>query len=954
MVGEQGWTHDAQSFHTEIERVARVVTYVFVTRLLFYGALRRARGDLPAVELPASGDPVVSHAVLDGVFRNARDATGDYATVFVTDSVSNWALISDKSSRAWIRVLDVLDHFELETLSFDVLGRLFERLIDPEERYEWGQHYTSPDVVDLMLSAALPSGEGAVMDPASGGGTFLVRAYARKRAYVPEIQHNERLAEIVGFDISAFAASVSTINLASQDLSSNANYPHVAASSFFKIQKDRAFVSLPNSEGNKEPQYVPGLSAVVCNPPYIGYSKIGSTRKIEADMTFRAAEPQRSLRGRYNYHLYFWFHAAQFLAEDGRLAFITSGEWYDSDYGVALQSWLLDKFHIELVLESMAEQWFSEARVGTVVLIARKRRPDEDESELKVRFATLRKPLSALYAVNTSDDTTRLLAVDDVRDRLYGLEGSGETSDFDFSVTTQADLRAIGSDEEGTYTGGTWRSTFLRSPSQARIMAGRTDFIELGKLATIQLGLKTGKDDFFFVEVLPGASGSKQKIVGLEGWEGTVDKANLRPALQNPRDLDIAGGRRFVVPQKGLPNRYFMPLPRSRDAGMRDYVATGEDQRVHEKTLVKANAGDVWYRQTRAIVTAPWALPYNSAYDYFAVDNAVGAVLNGRFLGVTPFSNVDSELLGAILNSTFALMGRLLVGVATGNEGAYDVGPPAARRLRVPDPSKFVEEEIENVKQVLERVKARNELLPAPSALGAVDPLRRELDLAILKALGLGAGEAAAELDRVYASFARWRQSVESVESIVRENRRAVGARGGNRGGDPVLRLASAIVDELGGDTAVDLDELALPTQQVDVVDAQRPDDEDQTALIRQTNVRTRTGVVLDLGYPERVDLVRLLRDLGWAGPIPIPVDPHTASVLVKAFASGRDKTEALARARAQSQISEEQLERVVRLSVGRWSAIELTKLRAALPQGSEVEPNLLQPDGLVPEVPIS
>ena len=41
---------------------------------------------------------------------------------------------------------------------------LFERLIDPQERYQWGQHYTNPDVVDLMLSLAIPDGAGTVMD----------------------------------------------------------------------------------------------------------------------------------------------------------------------------------------------------------------------------------------------------------------------------------------------------------------------------------------------------------------------------------------------------------------------------------------------------------------------------------------------------------------------------------------------------------------------------------------------------------------------------------------------------------------------------------------------------------------------------------------------------------------------------------------------------------------------
>lgn len=39
-----------------------------------------------------------------------------------------------------------------------------------------------------------------------------------------------------------------------------------------------------------------------------------------------------------------------------------------------------------------------------------------------------------------------------------------------------------------------------------------------------------------------------------------------------------------------------------------------------------------------------------------------------------------------MLNSTFTTVSRLLEGVSTGNEGAFDVGPPSVRLMRIPDP----------------------------------------------------------------------------------------------------------------------------------------------------------------------------------------------------------------------------------------------------------------------------
>lgn len=116
-------------------------------------------------------------------------------------------------------------------------------------------------------------------------------------------------------------------------------------------------------------------AAVVCNPPYVALRHLGDDRKNEAANALRQdskALVPNVLKGKPNYRLYFWFHGAQFLDDEGRLVFITSGEWLDSDFGAQLQRWLLENTVIELVIESVAETWFTEARVGTVVLCARR------------------------------------------------------------------------------------------------------------------------------------------------------------------------------------------------------------------------------------------------------------------------------------------------------------------------------------------------------------------------------------------------------------------------------------------------------------------------------------------------------------------------------------------------------------------------------------------------------
>ena len=456
MVDQQGWSHSLSQFEEEISRVASLSAYVFTTRLLFYEALRRAQPELPAIDLPAAGSPIAAAAAVRAVLEEARRVSGDYDTVFSFDEICDYALIDTSAVLGWRRVLEHLGHFELDTIGYDVLGRLFERLIDPHERYQWGQHYTNPDVVDLMLSLAIPDGSGTIMDPALGGGTFLVRGYVRKQVLQPTQSHQERLQELAGCDQSAFAASIATVSLASRDLAFADNYPQVRASSFFQRFPGENFIDLPEHRlpgepPSRRPVVLPPLSAVVCNPPYVSHSNLRPESDREAaGALVRATNagprvPSR-LRYRYNYHLYFWFHGSTFLAPDGRLVFITSGEWLDSDYGVQLQRWLLDNTHIELVVESLAETWFTEARVGTVVLSARRRSTDEQPEQLKVRFVTLREPLRELYGCRHGESAADHIGhVDALRDRLLSLEGlAAETESLDYSVVTQAELAALG------------------------------------------------------------------------------------------------------------------------------------------------------------------------------------------------------------------------------------------------------------------------------------------------------------------------------------------------------------------------------------------------------------------------------------------------------------------------------------------------------------------------------
>jgi type I restriction-modification system DNA methylase subunit len=52
------------------------------------------------------------------------------------------------------------------------------------------QRFTSDDAVDLVNTFCIRTADGGVLDPACGSGSFLVRAYYRKRG----LNHGSRIS----------------------------------------------------------------------------------------------------------------------------------------------------------------------------------------------------------------------------------------------------------------------------------------------------------------------------------------------------------------------------------------------------------------------------------------------------------------------------------------------------------------------------------------------------------------------------------------------------------------------------------------------------------------------------------------------------------------------------------------------------------------------------------------
>ena len=233
---EQGWTlsNDEEIIRENLERAAKFSSYVLANKIVFYKALRRQFPKLKNLEIGAEIKTGAElNALLEEAFKHATEITRDYETVFQSTFGDSLPLLDETAVESWQELIEDTDKFDFTQLSYEVIGQIFENLLSNEERHKFGQHYTRSEIVDLINAFCIRRADAKVLDPSCGGGTFLVRAYQRKKDLSGgKLAHQELIGQIYGTDISAYPVHLTTINLATRDLKEGANYPLIARKDF--------------------------------------------------------------------------------------------------------------------------------------------------------------------------------------------------------------------------------------------------------------------------------------------------------------------------------------------------------------------------------------------------------------------------------------------------------------------------------------------------------------------------------------------------------------------------------------------------------------------------------------------------------------------------------------------------------------------------------------------------
>ena len=406
--GLQAWAKGqgmpAPKLEVLYERASAQFTYRIVGQAVFYLAYGGHTKGLPPFKV-AAGTPL--RAQLQKLWTGIRAV--DYEALYADDAVLDALPLAPLAESEFIQLLDQLNDYDWSKLDAPVLGSVFENLIPVTERDLLGQYFTSAELADLIIAFCVDGSTTTVLDPACGTGEFLVRSYDRLAATGAALTHGDRLDAIWGVDISHFPTELAVINLCRQDFASPNNFPRVVVEDFFDFSAGDTYQLPPARAGagqQKVPVVAPQFDALVGNPPYLKWQKLD-----DLDPAYRARVQKVALNAKVgarellDIYVLFFIHAIDLLKPGGRVGFVTSNAWLATQYGVALQLFLLRDARIIAIIGSEAEPFFPQAAINTVVTIVEKplAAPQPATDDYPLRFVALKQTVSALTAAHGGD-----------------------------------------------------------------------------------------------------------------------------------------------------------------------------------------------------------------------------------------------------------------------------------------------------------------------------------------------------------------------------------------------------------------------------------------------------------------------------------------------------------------------------------------------------------------------
>lgn len=595
-----------------------------LTATLFY---RNISEHFSLNELLAGTSPRTATGLFNRVRASLQVAitrAGDYDTIFELSPIAQWVLAhgGEPVLRQWQALFAFVEQLDFTSVTSDVIGSIFERLISPERRHAMGQHYTDARVASSICRWAVRSPNATVADIACGAGTFLVEAYKQFAAHGRE--HSQVLQQVFGNDLDPFAVHLATVNLATRDIYRGANYPAVRLGDANELRPGGIMVSVSPTIGNRvEIKFPPdGVDVVVGNPPFA--TAPSDPASITAALVSLGHRPPTGMAG--NLAAWFALLAAALTRRGGSWGLVLPTSVLQNGNLAPWRRWLRSAYDV-VVWHTEDDVWFSDARVATCVVLASASRNERKS----LHFVDIRSRIEGeLLEVDGVPSASQNASVRD----LSGLEH-------------QADI----------YIAGVYPDVFkvFRSSERVALLAEVEG-------VSIFSGNKLGHAMYQLRDLAPTRSGVLRDLEAQQ-MRLKLNRSYLLPLFRSPMDERTGEFRQSEYWVLNAPKI----LPST--GALRAYVDHCKSVGVQSRPSVRQRGSHWWSVEWRASQIAVQIHPGFSHQVWWSAEPFVAKnnfhVL--EFRDQTPSS--DRELIAASLASGFGALGALFLSSEVGCEG---------------------------------------------------------------------------------------------------------------------------------------------------------------------------------------------------------------------------------------------------------------------------------------------
>ena len=733
----------------EVYKICQLANYLLYLKIIFYSYLQR---EVPALILKPLEIPEDKEK-LNKALRSRFDDVlkHDFDLIFQKNILDEFEYSAKYITSLKYNVHQIKE-LKFSDLNVDIMGSIYNTLIDNQEQHDRGQHFTNVNEVDIVNAFCTRKDTQLVLDSGCGAGTFLVRAYQLLKRFHPELSHQELLERLWGVEIAPFPAFLATMNLSLLNIKEIDNYPAIIRNDFSKIRNtsstklifnDSELFHFTDIGGKLKSVKIPVFDACIGNPPYIRQELIEhkdkwiSLAKSEYDL--------KKINEQSDLYVYYLMHTAAFLKEGGRLGYVISSSWLDVGFGSGFQKFLLDHFKIIAVIDNQKVRSFETASINTVILILEKSGDRKLRNDNKVKFVRIFKEYDELIGNNT--DVERFDNLKRFVSRIEKTNKLAKDDELLITIRTQKEL-----EDESTlvskYENGNWGAKYLRSPAiYNKIIESATGgagekLIPLRKICEVKYGIKTGANEFFYVKdetekvktlkpdeyrVHFGHRIENSKINWEKhGWylsemnnqHYLLERYYFKPILKTQKeaanlDIDLT-----KLNYKVLICNEQKPKLRKYKEKLLKYIEEGErtphkfNERPTCSSRIKSDGTQDWFNLGEELFVGDFIFPSKIGEKYRLIDNRNAQVYCDKVnYNVKVLDNYSEyqDLIFLLMNSTlfrffFDLFSRQL----TGNQTLSDVDVNILEKTFIPNPALF-QKHTKELKEIYNSIKSREQ-----------------------------------------------------------------------------------------------------------------------------------------------------------------------------------------------------------------------------------------------------